>query len=441
MARVDLWQLFNLRDTPYFQEALRPGPGSRYPVDLFVGRSVEADRLARTIVGHAGSSRQTIRGSVGVGKSTLAQHVKAVLAADGFLSSADPVALGHSDDVNEVCIRILSYVYEALVASAQEQGRLGLLEKSEASQSTRQLVRVFRETTGISGGLSVPVIGGVSAGRSATFNTPGTARPSILVGPLLRGLSELARNEMDARGIIVHVNNLENLSDVDAKGAVAMFRDLRDPALLADGYHWLVVGTSTALRTVVDTHPQLRSVFSLTLALEPLKPSEVLRLLERRYAALALDPDRPVRAPVAATAAQSLYALFHGDLRSTLAALDEAAHGLLGYGKRPDATLAMTDIQGFLRRRYEADARARLTGVQANALHVLARRMQKGPFTVKDAAAAWGNERSRAARLIAELQRAGYILLLEQRSSGEEGGRPASQYLLSGASLLAFSGS
>jgi len=110
------------------------------------------------------------------------------------------------------------------------------------------------------------------------------------------------------------------------------------------------------VRAVVDSHPQLRSVFSLTLALEPLKPAELLRLLERRYTALAADSHKPTRAPVAARAVQALYALFHGDLRGTFAALDEAAHGLLGYGKRPDAPLTLTDIQPFLRRRYEGDA-------------------------------------------------------------------------------------
>jgi hypothetical protein len=155
------------------------------------------------------------------------------------------------------------------------------------------MVRVFRETTGLSGGVSIPRLGGgLTAGRATSLNTPGTARPSILIAQLLRGLFQAAREHLNARGIVVHVNNLENLTDADATKAGAIFRDLRDTALLLEGYHWLVVGTSSALRAVVDTHPQLRSVF-LTLALDPLKPSELTRLLERRYAALAADSDKP----------------------------------------------------------------------------------------------------------------------------------------------------
>jgi predicted kinase len=439
MQPHDLWQLFNLRDTPYFQEALRPGEGARYPVEWFVGRDAEAERLSRTILGHAGSSRQSIRGSAGVGKSTLAQRVKALLAPQRLYSTPDAVALGHADGADEVCVRILSYVYETLLAAAQERGVLVELEKSEAVQNTRQLVRVFREATGLSGGISLSVLGGVSAGRSASLNNPSTAKPSILVVQLLQGLMRVAREELNARGILVHVNNLENLSDADAKRAGAIFRDLRDPCLLADGYHWLVVGTGEALSAAIDTHPQLRSVFSLTLALDPLKPSELLQLLERRYRALAMDASKSVRPPILPRAVQGLYTLFHGDLRGTLAALDEAAHGLLGYGKKPDSSLTLPEIQPFLQHRYEADARARLTGAQLKSLTALAQRVKNASFLIKDAASIWKNERSRATRLVAELQRAGYVLPLE-RVAAEERGRPAGSYGLSGSARLAFPG-
>ena len=138
-------------------------------------------------------------------------------------------------------------------------------------------------------------------------------------------------------------------------------------------------------------------------------------------------------------AVTALYATFNGDLRGTLAALDEAAHGVLGYGKRPDASLTLADMQLFLRHRYEADARARLTESQTVALKSLVDRMGDKRFSVKDAATVWGNERSRCARVLTELQKAGYVLLLEQRASRDERGRPAALYELGGAARLAFS--
>lgn len=105
--------------------------------------------------------------------------------------------------------------------------------------------------------------------------------------------------------------------------------------------------------------------------------------------------------------------MFQGDLRGTLAALDEAAHGLLGYGKRPDAALSLSDVQPFLRRRYDADVRARLTRPRAAELEEIVRKVQTQDFSVKEAAAIWKKERSRAARTLAELYKAGYVLLVE----------------------------
>ena len=147
-------------------------------------------------------------------------------------------------------------------------------------------------------------------------------------------------------------------------------------------------------------------------------------------------------------------------MRGTLAALDEAAHGQLGYGKRPDAALSLADMQPFLRRRYEADVRARLTRSQADDLEKIVQQVRTETFSVKDAAAAWKKERSRAARSLAELCKTGYgslhtgfyqglqanpafapylsIISIEQRAATEERGRPAAFYTVSGAALLAF---
>jgi hypothetical protein len=177
MNPQDLWPLFNLRDTPYFEEALRPGDGARYPVEWFVGRDLEA-----------------------------------------------------------------------LIVTAQEQDKLAALEKSEAVQNTRQLVRVFRETTGLSGGLSVSLLGGMSAGGSSTLNTPGTARPSILIAQLLRGLIHVARkqaaaiwkNERSRAARILaelhragYVLSLEQRASGEERGRPAALYGLSGSALLA----------------------------------------------------------------------------------------------------------------------------------------------------------------------------------------------------------------
>ena len=49
----DFWKLRNLRGSLFFQDALEPynkQQNSRYPIDLFVGRTEEAKRIIDTIL-------------------------------------------------------------------------------------------------------------------------------------------------------------------------------------------------------------------------------------------------------------------------------------------------------------------------------------------------------------------------------------------------------
>ena len=77
------------------------------------------------------------------------------------------------------------------------------------------------------------------------------------------------------------------------------------------------------LRTVVQSHTQIRSVFSNPLILEPLDLDDVKQLLANRYAALQLDPAKPWQPPATDAVVQGLYALFRGDLRGLLKALED----------------------------------------------------------------------------------------------------------------------
>ncbi len=66
-----------------------------------------------------------------------------------------------------------------------------------------------------------------------------------------------------------------------------------------------------------------------------------------------------------------------------------------------------------------------LIHTQADQLEKLVRKVQLESFSVKDAATACRKERSRAARIIADLQKTGYLLSAEQRPTSEERDRPA----------------
>lgn len=146
---------------------------------------------------------------------------------------------------------------------------------------------------------------------------------------MLRDLLRYAISQ-GARGIVLHLNNLENLSEADASRAADLLRGIRDQALLHDGLHLIVVGTTDAVRTVVQSHTQIRSVFSNPLVLEPLVLADVEKLLVNRYGALQLDQSRPWHPPVETAVVQRLYELFRGDLRGLLKALEDGITSLLG---------------------------------------------------------------------------------------------------------------
>ncbi len=432
------WRLFNLRESPFFQEPLQAD--TRYPMSLFVGRTADTDRLLGKIERSPASSRQTIRGAVGVGKSTLAQHIKAEAAVAGILSTPAAVSVGSALTVDQLCALVLRSVLDALLGGAANQASLRRkVENAEAVHQASQMVRVYQATTGSSGGLSVAGFGG-SAGRATTLVTPPTATPSLMIQGLLQQLVRLAREALGRNAFLVHLNNLENLTESSAERAAQLMRDVRDICFMIEGYHWLVIGTDEAVRTVIDAQPQLASVFSTPPALAPLMKTEFLELLRRRYAALRVEESRPARQPVEPEAASALYELFDGDLRGSLAALDEATGELLGFGAGgSDAPLTLGDMMPFLARWYARRAEERLGKSPVVLLQKLARRHADKPFTlraVRDEIMK-GRNNAAARRFVEELLRFGYVKEHPERL--QSGGRPAAQYVIAGAAKLATS--
>ena len=123
-------------------------------------------------------------------------------------------------------------------------------------EAAQQLVRSFR----LQGGgahLSVAGFGG-GASRSAVISNPPSAL--ILDGPrLLRDLLNGALTK-GSQGVLLHLNNLANLTEAATERAADVLRSIRDQALLLDGLHLVVVGTTDAVGTVVQRHTQIRSV-------------------------------------------------------------------------------------------------------------------------------------------------------------------------------------
>ncbi|HEU4560790.1 MAG TPA: hypothetical protein VFS20_23260 [Longimicrobium sp.] len=317
---VSLWHLYNLRESPFFQEQLTADPDARYPIELFVGRTAEVERLVGGVLQKRdSSSRQTVQGAPGVGKSTLVQQVKARVAAGGILSHPHSVSVAHSDTTQTVLLRIVGYVHAAILGNTTNRA----IADRPAMMTAKQLVIAFQARSG-GGGITIHGIGGVQFNANTQYVTPSTSI-EILVPQVLADLSVLVREQLGAAGILVHLDNLENLSDRDPEAASRIARDLRDPVLMLPGYHFVLGGTNEAVRTVVGSMLQVRDVFSMPRPLLPLSLQEVRELLRQRYDHLRVDASKPARDPVTDDAVADLHALFGGNIRRLLLAMEEVA--------------------------------------------------------------------------------------------------------------------
>ena len=421
MALPNLWKLYNLRSSPYFQTTLHQDSQAT-PTRLFVGRKRERQQLLSTIGGWR-SSRQAVAGRPGLGKTTLVQAVKAdALAADYWV--ADELISITPGSSSEVLLgQLLAGAYDAVLACKPDAA-------GAAVEAAQQLVRSIRlQGWGIGG--TAATFGGSIISRSATVSNPPSAL--ILEGPrVLRDLLDYASTE-GAQGILLHLNNLENLGEVDAEQAADRLRGIRDQALLLDGLHVIVVGTTDAVRTVVQRHTQVRSVFGNPVVLDPLALPEVHQLLEHRYRALQLDPDRPWRSPVTDAVVEQLYGLFRGDLRGMLKSLEDGLQDLLGLTivgeeARP---IGLEDLGAVLKRRNRLELEERLGGTCWERVLRWAATDPTARRTQAELAKLWRIQQPSVSQTLQQLTGAGAVEALPRS------GREPIQYLLTGTTRLA----
>jgi hypothetical protein len=420
MPLPNLWQLYGLRASPFFQETLGV-TSERYPLSLFVGREEERQRVL-AVIGGSGSSRQAIAGPPGIGKTTFVQSVKGAAVDAGYWALDDVVPLYVGDDVEGLIGRLLGAVYGAVIAARPRAA-------GSAVEAAGQLVRAQRLTGGGANLSILGVGGGVSRTRSVS-TPPGAMQVD---GPrLLRDLLEYARRH-GAPGVLVHVNNLENLGERDARAAAELLRSIRDPILLLEGMHVILVGAGEVVHRVVGRYAQVRSIFSAPLTLGPLGLPELRALLDRRYAHLAHSPRKRAHAPVGNETLERLYPLFRGDLRAFLKVLEDGVTALLGVARAtPPAPIAHDEIHDAIRTVTARQLRTNIGEVRYANLAVWARRNPEKAMTQADLQRLWGLTQGSVSVALRGLQDAGCVEALPRAA-----GKPA-KWLLAGTARVAL---
>lgn len=295
MDELAFWGRFNLRSSPFFTEPLRVND---FSLDLMVGREEEV-RSALTSLGGSDSSRRSVMGAAGVGKTTLAERVKSEAAAAGFAVAPQAVRIDGPGGTGGLLVRMLAHGIAALQPRARAGDALtGALRRAAA----------------------------LVADAGHVDDSPDPMDQVVGAGTgLFREIARAALDTAGVPGLLVHLVVEEaHWASAEAESATRAVLDVRD-LLLTSGCHFLVEGETRAVGRIVGQHVQVRETFSMPLILLPLSLDEVQELVRRRYEHLRLSTRSPVMAPVEDAAVERAYVLARGNLRRAMGLLEAAA--------------------------------------------------------------------------------------------------------------------
>jgi hypothetical protein len=427
-----IWHQFGLRETPFFQDVLKPATDRVYPASLFVGRSNELRRLARRIVG-ATSTRFIVQGGCGVGKTSFVNRLKCDLARYGVLSHEKPVRI--TPDMNcraltsETLKVLLRIRHEARAASAG--GDSGLVRKAKDFASGDKfwtyIARLVKGQDLLNASLALGAFGGSYERGRIPAEVQGLSLYDELEEAVATLISETRASADANRQILIHMNNLEVCPPEQAAKTALLLRDFRD-YLLIPGAQWIFVGPTGVESDIFGVYEPVSGVFPMAAHLDALGADEVASILERRYEHLKWGAT--FVPPVEVEQALRLYGRYHGDLRKFLQLLDEATDSELGVrGRQP---LAADEIVAFMAPRLRDRLRRAAKGIEVDLPGVLLKGCgSRDELTIERIA--------RCARLPAD---AAYDLACRLVSVGvlraEYAQSPYSAYLPTGDASIAF---
>jgi hypothetical protein len=196
MALPNLWGLYNLRSSPFFQATLR-ADSEATPLRLFVGRQLERQLLLTTI-GSSPSSRQAVAGRPGIGKTTLVQTVKADAQAEGYWSSNEIIPISAEGASEQLLGLLLSSVYDAVLANRPTATLQQLIEAGAVEPLPRRGREAIQYLT--TGTARLPLPGWRCSGKERTSilrRKPGDRRRHILQPEVVHH-DAVAEVELDA---------------------------------------------------------------------------------------------------------------------------------------------------------------------------------------------------------------------------------------------------
>jgi len=404
MALPNAWEICGFRSSPYFQDALEENSETK-SLNLFVGRQKELRQLLFTI-GSSDSSRQAVAGFPGVGKTTLVQVVKAQVKKANYCVADKYISITQEHSSDALLGQLIYGIYVAILACKSS------LAKDRAMEEARHFVEVT-QSRNISG--SISVIGtGVGLGSSKTTSNPigGLTLPAPNI------IENLLKCALDNgfKGVLLHLNNLENLSEANTEKAADLLRSVRDTGLMINGLHLIIVGLTSAVQTVINRHPQIKNIFSRTIYLKELALQDVHKLLENRYKALRIDTSQPFQNPIDDSIINYLYKFFRGDLRAMLKSLEDVITILMSSDiDNVVLPISLNEFLSTIKALNQEELEENLTPINWVRIVTWSSQSSEATQTRESLSAIWDVPKTKVPAIIKELIAAGAVEVLPDR--------------------------
>lgn len=390
-----------------------------HPISLFVGRNNET-KLVLDKIASSNNTRMVIEGAAGVGKTTFIHHLKYIMGEkNSYLTFYDHIRITQDYTSSQFVIDLIHNILLALYRNHPK--RIKEFEKNDTIQSAKRLIM---ESVESQWGVGASVFGfGGSLSKSKSHIIP-----FFQAQQFYNYLDELmnAIYSFGFKGIIIQINNLENLCSENPDIARNFFNDIRD-FLLIPGYHFLFGAKLGFTDDILGKDERVRSIFPVPILLESLTTDEIFTVLAKRYKYLE-DKKSSLISPVEDLVIEKYHQLFQGNLRSMLSTMSDAIE-LRGQLLQP-ALLTYEAINPLLKNKYQRYIEAKFTEPAWNLLLLL--KDEKKIFRQTDLSKEkTGLSQGRISQICTELESGGGIICTQTKGRSK-------YYDLSGISKIAF---
>ena len=307
----NIWETYGFLGNPFNTLALSVNKTSMLPIkEAFVGgdKAKKEMRILNNVLRSPGGGRIFVEGEIGVGKTTFINYHRYLWeheAKDKLFSSSTEISIQCNWTVKDFLMNILSHLINKLLLVFGEK-------KVYKNTLFEELILLNRVYVSRSLQIGTSILGsGGNYGKSGQTSIPQISEAQLSFY-FRQAVDEILK--LGYKGIILHFDNLELMTNQEAKQTQHVFDEIRD-ILQIENVYYIFVSRPGFFREVVSPLERVRSIFfGWPIVVSPLTKTETVEVLERRYKLLSVNGKKFIR-PVEDDFIEFLYDLYEGKIR------------------------------------------------------------------------------------------------------------------------------